>query len=901
MINSYFPVDQKTLNNDDLAELVITLQHIEEIIQKQQFSSFLLCGDINCDFLRNTNHVNKISDFISEKGLHTAWDSYEIDFTHIQENNNVVHTSTLDHFFWDQAFENQVIDAGVIHSFENSSDHCPVFCNVRIDACETKDVRNFSRPIRPNWKRSTEEEKTTFKNTLADKLDNISLPQSLLCCRDLHCKDSSHLQDCDLLISNVLSLVNDVAESTLHVPKLKSGVKGRKHIPNWSEQVKPYKEKAFFWSQVWKSAGSPINTVLHNVMKHSRNIYHYVLRKCKRSEETIKRSKILDSCINGDGNIFEEMKSLRRCPEVSSSTIDQAQGDEIPNHFRNIYKQLYNQHDDRKNMADLLKTTNDRICEFMICDIDKVTPQLVKEAACHLKNNKSDPVYSFSSDCIKQGPDKLFILLTLVLKSFLIHSHVSNYLLVATLVPIIKDKLGSISSSKNYRSIAISSQILKLLDWVVILLFGEKLGVDELQFAYQKGASTTMCTWAAVETINYFLRNGSHVYTCLMDMSKAFDVVRHSSLFQKIIKAGLPLTFVRLYMVIYINQSVNVRWNGQFSEFFPMGNGVKQGAVLSAIFYCIYMNDLFDHLRRSKYGCWLNGRYLGILGYSDDNFLLAPSLHALQQMLIICEKYAADHSLKFSTDGNPLKCKTKCIAFGNKTENLPAMKLCGDPLPWVTEGNHLGVRIRSKDKSLSTDILSKRAQYIAKNNELNQELAFCHPYTRFHMNEIYNTSFSGSPIWDLFCNEAKMMENTWNRSFRVMYNLPLSTHRYFVQEISGKMHLKNVLMLRFLGFLNQIRKSSKKITSHILSEILSDVRSTTGSNMRKIMLLTDRNCISDVEKDDVKNIQYAKVREEDRWKINIVNEIIETKAEQLYVDNMSQEELDDILWMLCTD
>ena len=67
------------------------------------------------------------------------------------------------------------------------------------------------------------------------------------------------------------------------------------------------------------------------------------------------------------------------------------------------------------------------------------------------------------------------------------------------------------------------------------------------------------------------------------------------------------------------------------------------------------------------------------------------------------------------------------------------------------------------------------------------------------------------------------------------------------------------------------------------------------------MLLTDRNCISDVGKDDVKNIQYAKVQEEDRWKMNIVNEIIETKAEQLSVDNMSQEELDDILWMLCTD
>jgi hypothetical protein len=159
-------------------------------------------------------------------------------------------------------------------------------------------------------------------------------------------------------------------------------------------------------------------------------------------------------------------------------------------------------------------------------------------------------------------------------------------------VPIIKDKLGSIASSKNY--------ILKLLDWVILLLFGESLGVDELQFAYQPGASTTMCTWTAVETISYYLRNGSEVFTCLMDMTKAFDLVRHSLMFKKIIAAGLSLIFVGLLIFVYLHQFANVRWVGSFSDIFSMRNGVRQGAVLSAIFYCIYMNDLFNILRRSK-------------------------------------------------------------------------------------------------------------------------------------------------------------------------------------------------------------------------------------------------------------------------------------------------------------
>ena len=133
-----------------------------------------------------------------------------------------------------------------------------------------------------------------------------------------------------------------------------------------------------------------------------------------------------------------------------------------------------------------------------------------------------------------------------------------------------------------------------------------------------------MCTWTAVETISYFLRNGSEVFSCLMDMTKAFDLVRHSIMFRKIMSGGLPLIFVRIIIFIYVNQTANVRWNSIFSSSFFMKNGIRQGAVLSAIFYCVYMNKLFQILRASKYGCWINGEYYGILGYSDDNLLLAP-------------------------------------------------------------------------------------------------------------------------------------------------------------------------------------------------------------------------------------------------------------------------------------
>ena len=77
-----------------------------------------------------------------------------------------------------------------------------------------------------------------------------------------------------------------------------------------------------------------------------------------------------------------------------------------------------------------------------------------------------------------------------MIKSFLIHGHVPEILLLATLVPIVKDKLCDLCSSANYRSIAISSIILKLMDWLIISIYGHVLKFDQFQFGLQELSST---------------------------------------------------------------------------------------------------------------------------------------------------------------------------------------------------------------------------------------------------------------------------------------------------------------------------------------------------------------------------------------------------------------------------
>ena len=131
-----------------------------------------------------------------------------------------------------------------------------------------------------------------------------------------------------------------------------------------------------------------------------------------------------------------------------------------------------------------------------------------------------------------------------------------------------KDNLANITSSDNYRAIASGSLILKLLDIVIILLEGEKLKCDQLQFGFMAKSSTSMCSWTATAVIEHFVNNGRTVYGCAMDLSKAFDLVEWNQLFSILRDKKIAPVFLRIMLYIYSNQFCEVRWGARKSKKF---------------------------------------------------------------------------------------------------------------------------------------------------------------------------------------------------------------------------------------------------------------------------------------------------------------------------------------------
>ena len=74
-----------------------------------------------------------------------------------------------------------------------------------------------------------------------------------------------------------------------------------------------------------------------------------------------------------------------------------------------------------------------------------------------------------------------------------------------------------------------------------------------------------------------------------------------------------------------MNQVCRVKWGDQLSDSFNVLNGVRQGAVLSPIFFNIYIDKLLNDLESLGIGCYIQNIFYGAMCFADDLILLSPT------------------------------------------------------------------------------------------------------------------------------------------------------------------------------------------------------------------------------------------------------------------------------------
>ena len=295
----------------------------------------------------------------------------------------------------------------------------------------------------------------------------------------------------------------------------------------------------------------------------------------------------------------------------------------------------------------------------------------------------------------------------------------------------------------------------------------------------------------------------------------------------------------------------------------------------------------------------------GAAGYADDLILLAPSRETMSKMIEVCENYAIDHNLIFSTDPVPAKSKTKCIYMCGKTGNsvpdiLPKhLTLNGKTLPWVSHATHLGHEIH-QSVTMELDTRIKRAQFIENCIQIREAFSFAFPDQTIKAVKIYALHLYGAMLWNFDSNSTGMYCRSWNTNIKLAYEVPRETHTYIVENCLATEYKPVVqeMYSRFPKFLKSLKMSASSEVQHLFTVIKNDVQSTTGGNIYTIIKKTGLNP-TEILPIHMRSADLKKeVPEHENWRINLLKKYLEQRQERKGL-LLETEELSSFIDSLC--
>ena len=404
---------------------------------------------------------------------------------------------------------------------------------------------------------------------------------------------------------------------------------------------------------------------------------------------------------------------------------------------------------------------------------------------------------------------------------------------VAKVVPIHKN--GSKTDVSNYRPISLLSTFSKLYEKAMHVRIHDFLesnnALYEMQYDFRKSRSCEHALLSAQTILLDALSKKEIALLLLIDFSKAFDMVDHTILLNKLHHygiRGIAHDWIKSYLK---NREQYVHIKGKNSSRKSLEYGVPQGSILGPLLFVIYINDIPEIQRFAKF----------ILYADDANIILTgKNMHEIEEKF--CQLSSA--LVKWvSCNGLSLNIKkTNYMIFSHKNRNTEynfQPKINNVPIIEKNSARFLGIII---DNNLNWTehiraIASKMSRYLGIMYKLKSilpqaaRLAIFHSFVQSHLNYcslIWGFS-AKSNIELLFRAQKKGIRSIMPGYINLFYKdgeTPASTKQTFVDY--NILTVQNIIVKNALMFMYKINKFSSQLPSSICN-IIPDNAPKTGS------------------------------------------------------------------------
>ena len=347
---------------------------------------------------------------------------------------------------------------------------------------------------------------------------------------------------------------------------------------------------------------------------------------------------------------------------------------------------------------------------------------------------------------------------------------------------------------KNYRPISVLPTVSKVFERLLVNQVEAHIEqyLSTLLCGFRKGYNTQQALVRFLEKTKLCIDVGVKVGAVMMDLSKAFDCLRHDLLIAKLHAYGfshdaLPLIYSYLH-----NRQQRVKVNGSFSSLKQLTLGVPQGSVLGPLLFNIYINDLLFSLNNTD-----------VCNYADDTTLFACDIDTdsvaatLELDSARAIKWFSDNYMKLNED------KCHLLTFGNISDDSVSVGIGSSIITNSTEEKLLGVTLDSK---LSFEQhLSNLCQKVSKKLYALSRIAHYMDQNKLRilMKSFINSQFQYCPLAWMFHNRKlnTKINKMHERALRITYRDQESNFEDLLRyDNSVSVHQKNLQVLMIETF-----------------------------------------------------------------------------------------------------
>ena len=327
----------------------------------------------------------------------------------------------------------------------------------------------------------------------------------------------------------------------------------------------------------------------------------------------------------------------------------------------------------------------------------------------------------------------------------------------------------------------------------------EEISEEQAGFRPGKGTRDQIMNLKVVLEKNR--ERGNDVFLCFIDYSKAFDTVAHDILWNDMHNMGFPTHIILLIKALYDQQQAAVRTSYGLTEWFEIGQGVRQGCIISPHLFSIYAEAIMRNaLENFEGSITVGGHKITKLRYADDVVLIAGSIEELQELVERVKLESEKVGLFLNTK------KTKVM----KVQQNPSdsgIVIDGETAETVTTFKYLGAIFTSNGDD-STEV--KRRICIAKNatvalgkiwKDKNISLV---TKKRVLQTLVFSIASYGAECWVLKASDKKRLESfemwCYKRVLRISWTEKI-TNEEVLEKINCERRLINVLDSRKLTFI----------------------------------------------------------------------------------------------------